>query len=46
MKKNKEDIWIEDEKIFTPVKDIVYFEDDELNVEIEDFTVVETSIYK
>ncbi|WP_189288408.1 hypothetical protein [Bacillus sp. MZGC1] len=42
MNKNGEDIWIENGKIVTPVK-TVHFEDDELNVEIEDFTVVEVS---
>ncbi|WP_186312931.1 hypothetical protein [Bacillus pumilus] len=42
MKKNEEDIWIENGKIVTPVK-TVHFEDDESNVEIEDFTEVEVS---
>ncbi|WP_186304888.1 hypothetical protein [Bacillus pumilus] len=43
MKKNEEDIWIEKGKIVKPVK-TVHFEDDELNVEIEDFTEVEVSV--
>lgn len=43
MKKNEEDIWIENGKIVTRLKETFYFEDEWLNVEIEDFTVVEIS---
>ncbi|WP_144471441.1 hypothetical protein [Bacillus pumilus] len=40
----KEKLWIEDGKNITPVKELTYFEDYEMNVDFDDFTEVDISM--